>query len=178
LKKEGAEEITVVFRDGSRQEETRHVVRNGENLINLDQNARMASILRRMPLAALLLAGRNWSFLRLPENSKGFLCSDNPVGIFWQNSSGKGPLAPCLADPDSIVFFPLNRHCGIWGICEDADPKITLDREGVALFNTFIVHNKTRFVYSHSDETEIVFKDGSIGTLAKSFEEWKDVPQG
>jgi hypothetical protein len=155
--------------DSHSWEEMRSFARGDDYSVQMDQTSRMGLIVRPMITAYMLLENRNWSFVEVPEGCHGFLSSDNPVVVQWCDNKEAGPMGPAIGMPDTMVLFPLNRHCAVAGIYskDDAVSTIKLDNNEVASLNAVILSQATRFAYSYSGDVEVRTKNGDNISLTQ-----------
>lgn len=106
------------------------------------------------------LRDRRWRLWIAPEESGGFVTSDHPVGIVWQESHADGTM-PGFASPNSSVSFPLSQNMAISGHFDIQGGTYIASREHVAAINTITICFADRQVYSEDERFEYMW-DGGI----------------
>lgn len=96
--------------------------------IVLDNNALISIELQLLDHVMPLLHKRGWHLLRAPEGSGGFITSDRPFYLMWEDPAMRnGPLAPGLAMTGTDIYFPVAPTLAVVGAfnvgntVEDAD---------------------------------------------------------
>jgi hypothetical protein len=93
---------------------------------------------------------RKWIVLKAPASHAGFITSDAPVSIMWQNPSNPEPAGLGLLDTQ--ILFPVTSHVAIAGAFEFDDRTMEADDALVAKFNGNILRLAHRQVYARVDE--------------------------
>ena len=106
------------------------------------------------------LRDRQWRLWIAPADSGGFVTSDHPVGIVWQESPLDGS-TPGFASPNSSVSFPLSKTMAISGHFDAQGGTYIASREHVATINTITICFADRQVYSEDERFEYMW-DGQI----------------
>ena len=100
------------------------------------------------------LLDRKWVFLQASDDSAGFITSDYPVNLIPHTSRTEDGWGLGFALRDVSVFIPLNRNLAIFGDYNAKERLVKLARKNVAAYNSRIICNATRQVYSYSNEFE------------------------
>ena len=100
------------------------------------------------------LLDRKWVFLQASDDSAGFITSDYPVNLIPHPSRTEDGWGLGFALKDVSVFIPLNRNLAILGDYDAKERLVPLAREAVAAFNSRVIRNATRQVYSYNNEFE------------------------
>lgn len=100
------------------------------------------------------LLDRKWVFLQASDDSAGFITSDYPVNLIPHPSRTEDGWGLGFALKDVSVFIPLSRNLAILGDYDAKERLVPLAREAVAAFNSRVIRNATRQVYSYSNEFE------------------------
>lgn len=106
------------------------------------------------------LRDRQWRLWIAPADSGGFVTSDHPVGVVWQESRPDGSM-PGFASPNSSVSFPLSKTMAISGHYDVQGGTYIASREHVATINTVTICFADRQVYSEDERFEYML-DGQI----------------
>ena len=100
------------------------------------------------------LLDRKWVFLQASDDSAGFITSDYPVNLIPHPSRTEDGWGLGFALKDVSVFIPLNRNLAILGDYYAKERLVPLAREAVAAFNSRVIRNATRQVYSYNNDFE------------------------
>ena len=133
----------------------------------MSQNFKMSMLVGLLDPAAFLMAARKWTVVRAPHDGPGFICSDCPISLCWNDPEDKGPLAPAFGMPDTSVMFPVNRSLALLGLFEASVPTSDVDVAGVGLFNMWTAFSARRFVYSAEPDFVVTLNDGTTGGRAE-----------
>ena len=110
------------------------------------------------------LLDRKWVFLKVGDDSPGFITSDYPVHLIPHASRIDDGWGLGFASKDVSVFIPLTKGLGVIGDYETTERLVSLDREAVAAFNSRTIRDATRQIYAYSDEFEFIGPDNRILT--------------
>ncbi|MDR5817124.1 DUF4238 domain-containing protein [Caballeronia sp. LZ033] len=97
------------------------------------------------------LRDRQWRLWIAPENSGGFVTSDHPVSIVWQERPTVGSMLG-FASPKSSLAFPLSRTMAIAGHFDAQGGTYVASHEQVATINTIVICFADRQVYSDDEQ--------------------------
>lgn len=106
------------------------------------------------------LRDRQWRLWIASTDSGGFVTSDHPVGVVWQENPHDGSM-PGFASPNSSVSFPLSKAMAISGHFDVQGGTYIASREQVAIINTITICFADRQVYSEDERFEYMW-DGQI----------------
>lgn len=106
------------------------------------------------------LRDRQWRLWIASADSGGFVTSDNPVGIVWQERHSDGSM-PGLASPNSSVSFPISKTMAISGHFGAQGGTYIASRQHVATINTITICFADRQVYSEDERFEYI-RDGQV----------------
>jgi hypothetical protein len=101
------------------------------------------------------LRDRQWRLWIAPVDSVGFVTSDHPVGVVWQENPSDGSM-PGFASPKSSVFFPLSKTMAISGHFDTKGGTYVASRAHVATINTITICFADRQVYSEVERFEYI----------------------
>ncbi|KRQ17170.1 hypothetical protein AOQ71_02960 [Bradyrhizobium manausense] len=144
-KAEGAlpEDYDVTF------EEMKAAFEDGDFKIELDNNALISLEFQLLDHTIPLLHKRGWHLLRAPEGSGGFITSDRPFYLMWEEPAMReGPLAPGLAMMGTDIYFPISPTLAVVGAFNVGNTVEDVTDETVAVCNTTMPDGADRQVYS------------------------------
>ena len=151
-------------------EQMRAFAQSDDYTITLNQNYRMINILEGIQIVLPLLAARNWTVVRTDDSAPRFITSDRPLILCWNDPSDKGWMSPGFGLRGTNVSIPLNPHCALIGVFDDASFKPWFDTDHVGTFNMWIGLQAERFVYSADKDFTVVMSDGSLGNKEQFLE--------
>jgi hypothetical protein len=134
--------------------------------ISFGNEASLKPVVATMEAVAHMIADMRWSYIIAPEESPGFITSDNPVtwvvpGV--QGFYGGGPLAK-----NAELVWPVTRRIAIVGTWSDGDDeKREVDQESVNSINIRTLSRVQRYVFAPSESlaqwaiTEVQQRGGS-----------------
>jgi hypothetical protein len=93
---------------------------------------------------------RKWIVLKAPVDHPGFITSDAPVSLMWQDPSNPEP--PGLGLHKTQILFPVTSHVAIAGASEFDDRTIEAGDALVAKFNGNILRLAHRQIYARGDD--------------------------
>lgn len=126
-----------------------------EHILNGDfkvSQAREMHLLNEFTLARDLypyIAGRKWMLLRAPAGSSGFITSDRPVALMWQDALEDRP--PGLGLKGTQLLFSVSSELMIVGTYEIDELVKDVDEETVAICNGQLIRWCDRQVYARDD---------------------------
>ena len=111
-----------------------------------------------------LLFKRKWHVIRAPEKSAGFITSDYPAVLNWQNPQQQfGPYSPGLGLPKTDLFFPVCKSLAFVGRFEEKEEIVfCADSDYMARFNGTIICNSQNQVYAQNENFIYMLADGKI----------------
>ena len=96
------------------------------------------------------LAERKWSLLRTASPNRGFVTSDAPVVVGWNDPSKVPPFlknSPGFGVKGTFVYFPLNPNLALFGEYE-AEPSCNeVDCAYVSRLNSLLIQDAHDFIY-------------------------------
>ncbi|MCB0379396.1 MAG: DUF4238 domain-containing protein [Bdellovibrionales bacterium] len=94
------------------------------------------------------LCRRTWQIVETPQDCH-FITSDLPISVRKLTSYGAGS----LADPNTVVFFPISKYIGLVGEFNSIESYQLLNREQVALLNTQTLERPLAQVFSCANDS-------------------------
>jgi hypothetical protein len=131
-------------------ESVRKAILEHEFDISLTTGAHLDMELKVAMQLCPLLAQRGWNILKAKEG--GFITSDRPVALFWDDYLKSDPIG--LALPGTRLLFPLSPSLAICGGLEFKDALLELDAKRVAAMNGRTILNAGRQVFARDDKFE------------------------
>lgn len=105
---------------------------------------------------------RKWHLLRAPEDKTGFVTSDNPVVLQWQNPQLRsGPYPPGLALHGTELIFPICNTLAMVGTFEEEEMQVDVTPEFLAKINGTIISRSKNQIYARDDDFLCMFNDQS-----------------
>lgn len=130
-------------------EEMRAAFEDGDFKIELDNNALISHEFQMLDHIVPLLHKRGWHLLRAPEGSGGFITSDRPFCLMWEDPAMRdGPLAPGLAMMRTDIYFPISPTLAVVGAFNIGNTVEDVSNETVAICNATMPKVADRQVYS------------------------------
>ena len=105
---------------------------------------------------------RKWSLFRAKPGTGGFITSDHPACLMWNdNKLATGPYPPGLGLTKTDLYFPLSRDLCLVGRLDDGpELEVEVDFRVVAAVNGLVVAFAERQVYA-SDDRFLFSRGGS-----------------
>jgi len=121
----------------------------GDFKIELDNNALISVEFQLLDHIIPLLHKRGWHLMRAPVGSGGFITSDRPFYLMWEEPAmRRGPLAPGLAMMGTDIYFPISPTLAVVGAFNVGNTVEDATEETVAVCNTTMPDGADRQVYS------------------------------
>ncbi|GJL86116.1 MAG: hypothetical protein DHS20C02_18910 [Micavibrio sp.] len=106
------------------------------------------------------LFNRSWHLLKAPKEETGFVTSDHPVVLQWQDPKLRsGPYPPGLGLKNTEVLFSVSNTLAVVGTFEEDEMEIDASSELIAKFNGAIISCSKRQVYARDDGFMYAFDD-------------------
>lgn len=106
------------------------------------------------------LLNRKWHLLRAPKGQTGFVTSDHPVVLQWQDPKLRnGPYPPGLGLLNTELLFPICNTLAVLGTFEEDEIQIDVTPEFIAKFNGVIISRSKHQVYARDDNFLYVFDE-------------------
>lgn len=133
-------------------EEARAAVENGEIVPVAAKEVLIEQEWKLWPAILPILEGRKWTLLIAPSASAGFVTSDRPFSLKWNDASlDGGPYGPGLGTGDTNLIFPLSRDLALIGSFEAGGATVEVDETRLAVINLMIFVGAMRQVYGAAD---------------------------
>ncbi|HEY9084429.1 MAG TPA: DUF4238 domain-containing protein [Candidatus Tyrphobacter sp.] len=94
--------------------------------------------------------GRKWMLCRSAAGQTGFITSDNPVCLMWQDPSRREP--PGLGGYRTQLVFSVSNELAILGTYESAGRTVEADDDLIAVINGNILPSVNRQVYARAGD--------------------------
>ena len=117
--------------------------------LEVDQNTLISLEFELLDNSMPLLHRRGWHLLRAPEGSAGFITSDRPFYLMWEDPGMRyGPFAPGLALMGTDIYFPASPSLAVVGAFNAGDTVGDVDEWTVAVANSAMPDGADRQVYA------------------------------
>lgn len=135
-------------------DDVRDFIQRGEYEICVPQTRTLTLELEAQDGVLQALGARNWTLLRAPPKSPGFVTSDHPVCLIWTKrpAFANQPIGFGLAG--THVVFPLTKGLALAGSFEAAAREIDATADQVAHINGIVVGCAHRQVYAPTFDFE------------------------
>lgn len=144
-------------------EEAKEFVERGEYRVDVATTRHVELELKLLPTVYDLLQRRTWVVLRAAPGSGGFVTSDNPATLCWDDEKlADGFYPPGFASTDTSVVCPLSKNVAIRGCFDGRSGAIEAPANIVAAINTRTIAYSDRQVYAESDQFRFVAPDGAV----------------
>jgi len=134
---------------GKEPEFTLEEVRNEltESTITVPKESIIAAEIDQHDHATKLLWDKKWQIVVAPDNSGGFVTTDDPVCIRWTDGQEHAD-RPGLAETNSEILFPLSPKLALRGRADGDETVVNADAVAVAEINSHMISSATRQVYA------------------------------
>ena len=133
-------------------EEARAAVENGDVVPVAAKEVLIEQEWRLWPAILPILEGRKWTLLIAPPGFSGFVTSDRPFSLKWNDTSLDNPnYGPGLGTGDTNLIFPLSRDLALIGSFESGGGTLEIDEMRVAVINLMIFSGAMRQLYGAAD---------------------------
>ncbi len=139
--------------------------------IKIKPNARLGMMVDSLPNLAKLLARRHWTILRANPGVGDLICTDSPVLLEWIKPVPDGS-SPGFGLENTAVFVPLSPAVSLFGLWNLEPTVRTLSEKKVEYWNSNLLHNAHRFVFSRGDFSSL-HESGSIEHRSDILLRWK-----
>jgi hypothetical protein len=130
-------------------EEMKAAFEGGGFKVVLDNNALISIELQLLDYVMPLLHRRGWHLLRAPESSGGFITSDRPFYLMWEDPAMRnGPFAPGLAMMGTDIYFPISPKLAVVGAFNVGNTVEDVNEATVAVANSTMPDGADRQVYA------------------------------
>lgn len=162
-------------KDDLRYEVMRDFVERDEYEITMPVEGHLQSEFSAFDAVLPFFGRRNWVTLRAPSKTSGFITSDHPVSLFWNDENRRaGLFSPGFGLRGTSVLFPVSSRIAIFGTF-DTGPEFALDltAEKVAAINSMTIGSSGRQIYARDGNFDYV--SGRTGKVEKGFNLLQDV---
>ena len=135
---------------------------NGKYDFKTNNNILAGDILEKTNVLLMALLDRSWVIYVANDKAGDFVTSDFPVTLRWTEM----PLPNCdlgFGDRNTEVIFPLTKNIALVGSFKDESKWLEANALRVSVVNHITVKNAKRFVYSSTEEFQVLKADGTIG---------------
>ncbi len=155
-------------------EEARAAVEGGGIVANATRETLIEQEIMLWPSILPLLEQRKWTLLIAPPGSTGFITSDRPFSLQWNDETmNRGPYGVGLGCADTTLIFPLSHSLAVVGSFEHGGGSSVVDESIVAAVNFSLFQAAMRQVYASAD-----FPVTDVGKVVRNFsksEVWRRV---
>ncbi|RXV64126.1 DUF4238 domain-containing protein [Burkholderia stabilis] len=135
----------------------------GEYRVDVTTTRHVVTELELLPTVYDLLQRRTWVVLRAAADSGGFVTSDNPATLCWDNEDIAGGFySPGFGSADTSVVCPLSKTLALRGCFDGRSGIVDLPADLVAAVNTRTIAFADRQVYAEHDQFTFVSPDGRL----------------
>ncbi|MCA8299070.1 DUF4238 domain-containing protein [Burkholderia sp. AU30198] len=135
----------------------------GEYRVDVTTTRHVVTELELLPTVYDLLHRRTWVVLRAAADSGGFVTSDNPATLCWDDEDlAAGFYSPGFASTDTSVVCPLSKNLALRGCFDGRSGIVDLPADLVAAVNTRTIAFADRQLYAEHDQFVFVAPDGSV----------------
>ncbi|SAK53330.1 hypothetical protein AWB82_01801 [Caballeronia glebae] len=144
-------------------EQARDFVERGDFTIEVPTTTHVQQELRSLTVVYNLLQDRSWVVLRAAPESGGFVTSDHPVTLFWNDPEIEGVFfPPGFGHRDTSVFCPISKNLAIRGCFDDREGTADMPAEIVAAINQRTIFCAGRQVYAENERFRFIDQDGVL----------------
>ncbi len=155
-------------------DEARAAVEGGGIVANATRETLIEQEVMLWPSILPLLEQRKWTLLIAPPGSTGFITSDRPFSLQWNDETmNRGPYGVGLGCADTTLIFPLSHALAVVGSFEHGGGASVVDESIVAAVNFSLFQSAMRQVYAPAD-----FSVTDVGKVVRNFsksEVWRRV---
>ncbi|WP_175958357.1 DUF4238 domain-containing protein [Burkholderia sp. BCC0405] len=135
----------------------------GEYRVDVTTTRHVVTELEMLPVVFDQLQRRTWVVLRAAADSGGFVTSDNPATLCWDNEDMAGGFySPGFGSADTSVVCPLSKTLALRGCFDGRSGIVDLPADLVAAVNTRTIAFADRQVYAEHDQFVFVAPDGRV----------------
>ncbi|XYJ92598.1 DUF4238 domain-containing protein (plasmid) [Cupriavidus necator] len=112
-----------------------------------------------------LIHRRGWTLLRAPSHCGGFVTSDHPVVLEWDDPERMNSkiYSPGFGLRSTTIFFPVTKHFALHGHFDQQDGRtIQINEQGVAAINFKVFLHAHRQIYAESERFGFIGVNGEI----------------
>ncbi len=146
-------------------EEMREFIESERYTVEVPSTHHVATELKLLDHLRDLIHRRGWSLLRAPSNCGGFVTSDHPVVLEWDDPKRMNGniYPPGFGLRSTTILFPVTKHFALHGHFDRQDGRtIEINEHGVAAINFKVCLHAQRQVYAESERFGIIGAQGEI----------------
>ncbi len=133
-------------------EEVREFVERGDYTIDVPTTKHVEQELKSLTTVYNLLHRRNWVVVRAAPASGGFVTSDHPVTLCWDDKDMEGGFyPPGFGLHGTTVFCPVSKGLAIRGRFDGRVGAVELPLDKVAGINSLAIFHAGRQIYAEND---------------------------
>lgn len=155
-------------------EQARAAVEGGRIVANATKETLIEQEILLWPSILPMLEQRKWTLLIAPPGSAGFITSDRPFSLRWNDETmNRGPYGVGLGCTDTTLIFPISHDLAVIGSFEHGGGANVVDESIVAAVNFALFQAAMRQVYASAD-----FPITDVGKVVRPFsqsEVWRRV---
>ena len=138
--------------DAVTYEAARKAVINGDIVVTTVQDALIRQEIELWPEMSRILHIRKWTLLVAPKNSGGFVTSDRPFSLRWNDQREPSNFhGPGLGSANTTLIFPLNRDLAVIGRFEEGGGVREVNEHSVGAINYTLFQSAIRQLYTTVD---------------------------
>lgn len=155
-------------------EQARAAVEGGGIVANATKETLIEQEIRLWPSILPMLEQRKWTLLIAPPGSAGFITSDRPFSLRWNDETmNRRPYGVGLGCTDTTLIFPISHNLAVIGSFEHGSCANVVDESVVAAVNFALFQAAMRQVYAFAD-----FPITDVGKVVRPFSQselWRRV---
>ncbi|GAC1413231.1 MAG: hypothetical protein NVSMB6_15240 [Burkholderiaceae bacterium] len=143
-------------------EEFKNFVDGDAYTVEVPTNEHVEQELKSLATVYDLLQRRNWVVLRAAPDSGGFITSDRPVSLRWNDPKLQQSFyGPGFGLKDTIVHFPLSKFLALRGQFDGREGIVIAPTDVVAFTNSITIEHAIRQVYAENDQFKFLGAAGN-----------------
>ncbi|AET95219.1 hypothetical protein BSFA1_79510 (plasmid) [Burkholderia sp. SFA1] len=156
-------EAGAVEAPGLSYDQARDFVERGEFTLEVDTTRHVQEELKSLTTVYELLYRRSWVIVKAGASSGGFVTSDQPTTLYWDDEEMEGGFyPPGFASRDTTVFCPLSRRVAIRGSFDGRLGAVEVPPEIVASINLRTILSAGRQIYAENDSFQFMAEEGKM----------------
>lgn len=151
---------------GMTREQLHDFAQRGEFKIGFAPGYHVGIELQAFDRVLPVIADRQWSLLRAPLDSQGFVTSDHPACLQWADpASSTGAYPPGLGMKETLLLFPISPGLAWLGSFEREARVVDIGEDRVQAFNATVISFAERQVYGRDGDCE--YRVGPAGRVKR-----------
>ena len=147
---------------GKTFEEMKDLYERGAFEISVSKEHQIHMELIGMQAITELLHKRNWILLKAGNETGGFVTTDNPVSLTFNNPVSAPFISPGYGLPDTMVYFPASKNIALVGEFNGEDSVRTASKLLVARLNSKIIANGYQRIIASKSNFNYIAKGGAM----------------